>query len=142
MLVAHFLAYLYKNLPYYTCQRIHYWVYNKSRGSTSGTGSRGVLNLKSSSRLLHPWQAFAKLFGDELKLKVDTEWEEYQKENPGETYTTNDRFNFHNKKMQEWYEDSDSDTKAKVEEFRVQGKDSKEEGDDSDDEGPNFSLQK
>jgi hypothetical protein len=77
------------------------------------------------------------LFGEELKSRVDTEWQQYQDENPNETYTTNDRFNFHNKKMQEWYEESDSEAKVKVEEFRVQ---SKEEGDD--DEGPNFSMQK
>jgi hypothetical protein len=132
----HSLAYL-SDFFTYPCQRIHYWVYNKSRGSTSGTGTRGVLKLKSNSRLLHPWQAFAKLFGEELKSKVDTEWQQHQEENPNETYTKNDRFNFHNKKMQEWYEESDSDAKAKVEEFRVQ---CKEEGDD--DEDQNFSRQK
>ena len=87
--------------------------------------------------MLQPWQAFAKLFGDELKSRVDTEWEEYKEKNPNETYTTKDHFNFHNKKMQEWYEESDSNIRKQVEEFRVQ---CKEEGDN--DENPNLVLQK
>jgi hypothetical protein len=124
----------------YTCQRIHYWVYNKSRGSSSGTGTRGVLPLKSNPRLLQPWQAFAKLFGEELKSRVDTEWQEYQEANPGETYTKNDRFNFHNKKMQEWYDESESEAKEQVEEFRSKYKEGSVEGDD--DENPNVLLQR
>lgn len=89
--------------------------------------------------MLQPWQAFSKLFGDDLKSRVDAEWQQYQEENSNasETYTTNDRFNFHNKKMQEWYDESNSEAKEKVEEFRLQCKD---EGDDNED--PNFSLQK
>ena len=87
--------------------------------------------------MLQPWQAFAKLFGDKLKSRVDTEWEEYKEKTPNETYTTKDCFNFHNKKMQEWYEESDSDIRKQVEEFRVQ---CKEEGDY--DENPNLVLQK
>ena len=84
--------------------------------------------------MLQPWQAFAKLFGDNLKSRVDTEWQEYE-ENPNETYTTKNCFNFHNKKMQEWYEELDPDVRKQVEEFRVQ---CKEEGDD--DENPNLIL--
>src|ERR1700678_1140612 len=128
------------NLHCYTCQRIHYWFYNKSRGSSSGTGTRGVLNLKGNSRLLQPWQAFAKLFGDDLKARVDTEWQEYQEENPSETYTTSDRFNFHNKKMQEWYGESEPEVKKQVDEFRLQYKEGLLEEDD--DKNPNLVLQK
>ena len=87
--------------------------------------------------MLQPWQAFAKLFSDDLKSRVDTEWQEYKEQNQNETYTTKDRFNFHNKKMQEWYEESDTDVKKQVEGFWVQ---CKEEGDD--DEDPNSVLQK
>ena len=76
--------------------------------------------------MLQLWQAFAKLFGDNLKSRVDTEWQEYKKENPNETYTTKDHFNFHNKKMQEWYEESDPDVRKQIEEFQVQ---CEEEGD-------------
>jgi hypothetical protein len=90
--------------------------------------------------LLQPWQAFAKLFGDDFKSKVDTEWQKYQEENPNESNTTNDRFNFHNKKMQEWYDESDPKAKKQVEEFRLQCKEGSLEGDD--DENPNSVLQK
>lgn len=123
-----------------TCQRIHYWVYNKSRGSNSGSGTRGVLNLKSNPRLLQPWQAFSKLFGEELKTKFDTEWHEYQEANSNETYTTMDRFNFHNKKMQDWYGESSSESKEKVEEFRLKYKEGSVEEDD--DDHPNVLMQK
>jgi hypothetical protein len=91
--------------------------------------------------LLQPWQAFAKLFGDDLKARVDTEWQEYQEENPNENYTTTDRFNFHNKKMQEWYSESDPEAKKQVEEFRLQYKEGLLEGDD-DNDNPNIVLQK
>ncbi|KAF8233453.1 hypothetical protein L208DRAFT_1081421, partial [Tricholoma matsutake] len=59
-------------------KRIHNWIYNKSRGSSSGSGTQKVLNLKSTSRLLHHWQAFAKLYGEELKPKFNTEWEAHK----------------------------------------------------------------
>lgn len=125
----------------HTCQRIHFWVYNKSRGSSSGTGTRGVLKLKGNPRLLQPWQAFAKLFGDDLKSKVDNEWQQYQVANPNQAYTKNDRFNFHNKKMQEWYEESDSKAKKQVAEYRVHYKEGTiVDGDEDDD--PNLVLQK
>lgn len=90
--------------------------------------------------MLQPWQAFAKLFSEEFKSRVDTEWQEYQKANSNTTYTTNDRFNFHNKKMQDWYDESDSETKKQVEEFRLKYKEGSVEGDD--DKNPNHLLQK
>jgi hypothetical protein len=90
--------------------------------------------------LLQPWQAFAKLFGDDLKSRVDTEWQKYQEENPNESYTKNDRFNFHNKKMQEWYDESAPEAKRQVEDFRLQCKEGLVEGDE--DENPNLVLQK
>jgi hypothetical protein len=133
-------CFLIPNLITYTCQRIHDWFYNKSRGSSSGTGTRGVLSLKGNLRLLQPWQAFSKLFGEELKSKVDSEWQEHQEANPSDSYTKHDRFNFHNKKMQEWYEESDSGTKEQVEEFRLKFKEGPVEGDE--DENPNSYWQK
>ena len=80
------------------------------------------------------------MFGDGFKSRVDSEWQEYQEENPNESYTKNDRFNFHNKKMQEWYDESDSEVKKQVEEFRLQCKEGLQE--DGDDENPNLILQK
>jgi hypothetical protein len=78
------------------------------------------------------------MFGDDFKSKLDTEWEEYQEKNPTQSYTTNDRFNFHNKKMQEWYDKSDPEVKKQVEEFRLQYK----QGLGDDVEDPNSVLQK
>ena len=103
----------------YFCQRIHDWIYNRRRGSNSGTGTRGLLKLKST-RLLHPWQAFYKLFGEDMKSKVDTQWQEFRKENPDSTITL---FHFRNTKMQVWYEESSPEVKAQVEEYRQQYKD-------------------
>jgi hypothetical protein len=80
------------------------------------------------------------LFGDDLKSRVDTEWQKYQEENPNESYTKNDRFNFHNKKMQEWYDESAPEAKRQVEDFRLQCKEGLVEGDE--DENPNLVLQK
>jgi ABC-type phosphate transport system substrate-binding protein len=45
-------------------QRLHEYIYNKSRGSSSGSGTRKTLKLNNNSRSLHPWQAFAKLGGE------------------------------------------------------------------------------
>ena len=53
-------------------QRIHDWIYNKSHGLSLGSGTWKALNLKSTSQLLHHWQAFAKSYGEELKLKFNT----------------------------------------------------------------------
>jgi hypothetical protein len=80
------------------------------------------LNLKNNSRSLHPWQAFAKLYGDDLKAKVDNEWKEYREANPEASHSHQARFKFHNRKMQEWYEEADTEKKKEVEEFRQKSK--------------------
>ena len=72
--------------------------------------------------------------------RLETEWQEYQEENPDETYTTMDCFNFHNKKMQEWYDESDSGAKDQVEEFWLKYKEGLLEGDD--DANQNLLLQR
>ena len=117
-------------------QRIHDWIYNKSRGSSSGSGTRKVLNLKSTSWLLHHWQAFAKLYGEELKPKFNTVWEAHKEANPTKEFTHRDRFTFRNQKMQEWYNSADETTKEKVEEFRQEYKSMNSGGDN-----PNRILQ-
>lgn len=71
--------------------------------------------------------------GEELKPRVDTEWAAYLEANPDAGHSTHDRFNFHNKKMQEWYEETDAEVKKQVEAFRQQRKDELvDEGDESD----------
>lgn len=113
-------------------------MYNKSRGSSSGSGTRKTLDLKNNSRSLHPWQAFAKLFGNDLKARVDEEWKEYQEANPEASHSHQDRFKFHNQKMKIWYEEADIERKNEVEEFRQKAKDVLEGGDASD---PNRQFQ-
>jgi hypothetical protein len=88
------------------------------------------LNLKNNSRSLHPWQAFSKLFGNDLKAKVDIEWKEYLKADSEASNSRQARFKFHNKKMQEWYEEADEEKKKEVEEFRQKSKDGFLEGGD------------
>lgn len=78
------------------------------------------------------------MYGEELKARVDTEWETYQHEHPDVTHTTRDRFIFHNQKMQDWYEEAESDVKGKVEEFRQQHKDGIVEGDEGNDANHHF----
>ncbi|KAF8222617.1 hypothetical protein L208DRAFT_1321478 [Tricholoma matsutake] len=118
-------------------KRIHDWIYNKSCGLTLGSGTRKVLNLKSTSHLLHHWEAFAKLYGEELKLKFNTEWEAHKEANPTKEFTHHDHFTFHNQKMQKWYNSANETTKEKVEEFQQEYKSMDSEGNN-----PNRMLQK
>lgn len=83
-------------------------------------------------RSLHPWQAYSKLFGNDLKSRVDDEWKEYQEANPEANHSHQARFKFHNKKMQEWYEEADTEKKKEVEEFRQKSKGDLLEGGDDD----------
>jgi hypothetical protein len=107
----------------YVCKQTHNWIYNKSRPNTSGTGSRAVLRLKATTRLLHPWQAFSKLRGEQLKPKVDDEWEKYVEANPTAGHSPGEWFNFRNQKMQEWYNKLDDEERKQVEEYRQKYKD-------------------
>lgn len=108
-------------------------MYNKSRGSTSGSGTRKTLNLKSSSRSLHPWQAFSKLFGDDLKAKFESEWKEHKEANPEASHSNKARFKFRNEKMKAWYDEADTEKKKQVDEYRQKYRDDLlEGGDDSD----------
>lgn len=109
------------------------YIYNKSRGSNSGSGTRKTLNLNSNSRTLHPWQAFAKLYKDDLKAKFDREWKEYQEANPEASHSHQARFKFHNEKMKEWYEEADIEKKKEVDEYRQKLKNDLLEGGDASD---------
>ena len=106
-------------------KKIHDWLYYRHRGSSSGTGTRATLKLASTRRLLLPWQAFQKLFSDELKAGMETEWQEHRKENPDSPKTL---FQFRNERAQARYEESDEEVKKQVEEYRQQCKDGSVEG--------------
>jgi hypothetical protein len=58
------------------------------------------------------------MLGEQLKTRVDNEWEEYVKANATAGHSPGDWFTFRNGKMQEWYEDLDDEGKKQVEEFR------------------------
>jgi len=62
-------------------------------------------------------------------MRVDEEWKKYQEANPEANHGHQDHFKFHNKKMQEWFEEANSETKKKVEEFRQNSKGDLLEGD-------------
>ena len=50
-------------------------------------------------------------------MKVDNEWKEYWEANPEASHSHQARFKFHNRKMQEWYEEANIEKKKEVEEF-------------------------
>ena len=58
------------------------------------------------------------------------EWKEYQEANPEASHSHQACFKFHNKKMQEWYEEADIEKKKEVEEFQQKPKDELLEGGD------------
>ena len=89
-------------------------------------------------RSLHPWQAFAKLFGNNLKDKIDNEWKEYKEANPEASHSHQACFKLYNKKMQEWYDEANIEKKKEVEDFRQKSKDDLLEGGDD----PNQLFQK
>ena len=97
---------------------------------SSGYGTRKTLYLKGTFQPLHSWQAFAKLFGNDLKDRVDNEWKEYKEANPEANNSHQAHFKFHNKKMQEWYDEADIEKKKEVEEFQQKSKDNLSEGGD------------
>ena len=87
------------------------------------SGTWKTLNLKKISWTLHPWQAFAKLFKNNLKERFDNKWKNYQEANPEASHSHQAHFKFHNMKMQEWYKEADIEKKKEVEEFRQKSKD-------------------
>ena len=108
-------------------KKIKDWLYNHRRGSNSGTGTRGTLKLGTGPRLLQSWQAYQKLFSDELKPRVQLMWQDFLRENPGSAKTL---FQFRNEQMQVWYDESSPDVKKQVEEYRQHCKEGVVSGDD------------
>jgi len=86
---------------------------------------KGNLNLAAPSRALHPWQAFSKLFSEDLKPKVAQEWKDFCATNPESTTTL---FAYRNSLMKKWYAEAGPDIKAKVESFWQEQKSNGGEG--------------
>jgi len=86
----------------------------------SGTGTCQVLKLQKAPKLLQMWQAYQNPFWhDELKGKVDEEWEGYQVKMAEERKPKKSYFAFTSSKMQEWFEATLPEVKARVEQHRL-----------------------
>lgn len=73
-----------------------------------------------------------------MKAKVESEWKEYQEANPEANHSPQARFKFRNEMMKKWFEEADTKTKEKVEEYRQNLLGESGGGDDSD---PNHQFQ-
>lgn len=81
-----------------------FWFHNHTRGSSSGTGKRGLLNLQKKAKLLQPWQAYQNLYySSKLKPLVDKAWEDYKAKFPVGVKPEKSRFVFGNEKVQSLY---------------------------------------
>lgn len=100
-------------------QRIKYWFHNNTRGSSSGTGARGVLKLSSTPKLVQPWQAYQNKFYDaKLKPKVEEAWNRYLSEVPEGQKPAKTLFEVRNRVVRELYENETDEVKQEVEEHR------------------------
>jgi hypothetical protein len=95
------------------------------RGSSSGTGRRGVLKLSAAPKHVQFWQAYQnKYYDSTLRSEVEEAWKQYLSELPeGQTLKT--LFKFRNQLVQKFYEDETDDVKREVEEHRLAMKASK-----------------
>ncbi|KIL68674.1 hypothetical protein M378DRAFT_70647 [Amanita muscaria Koide BX008] len=95
------------------------WFNNHTRATSSGTGSRQVLNLSPLPKLVQPWQAYQNLYWDsELREKTDNAWKAHKAGCPEGSTIPSNGFAFRNQKLKLWYEESSDETKAAVEAHR------------------------
>ncbi|THH22511.1 hypothetical protein EUX98_g8181 [Antrodiella citrinella] len=106
--------------------RLHQWFGNHTRKMVAGSSkprlSKGMLNLGKRSQVLHPYQAYLKLYNKKLRPTIDTKYAEY-KAGLGEGETPQDKWPFTIKLVQQLLNDEDEDVKAEVEAARRDGKD-------------------
>ena len=112
-------------------QHVQSWFHNHSHGTTSGSGSRGILKVKAAPKMLQGWQAYHHYhltYDLEWRGKVDQVWEDYQldwlKNNPG-VKPPKKRFDVANEFIKEKYA---AETPDKVNEVYEYHKKLKEEG--------------
>ncbi|KAG6825878.1 hypothetical protein H0H92_002020 [Tricholoma furcatifolium] len=106
-------------------KRIFEWFHNHSRVTTSGTNKRSILKL-TASRPLQDWQAFGKMFSDELKDVRDAGYTAYlQSLPPSEKPKT--KLAWSMAFLKDRLENASEDVKAEVEEFRMNGSTSEEQ---------------
>ena len=97
-------------------QQVKFWFHNHTRGSSSGTGTRGVLKLGPGPKLVQPWQAYLNMFQHtKLKDKIDDAWNEHLIEVPEDQKNPKKLFGIRNKVAQKMYATETSDVKKEVE---------------------------
>lgn len=120
-------------------QRVKFWFHNHTRGSSSGSGTRGILKLGPSTKSVQPWQAYLnKYHGSRLKEKVNDAWQEYLSTVPEGQRPEKTLFEIRNKLAQKLYEAEAAEVKQEVEEHRQKMKN----GEDIDDTDRNRKFQK
>lgn len=106
-------------LTHLSYQRVLYWFHNHTRGSSSGTGTRGLLKLQPKNKLLQPWQAYQNLFyNSKLKPLVESAWETYRAQFPMDTKPPKTRFAVMNELIQELYAAETKEVREQVEAHR------------------------
>lgn len=111
-----------------------YWFHNHTRGSSSGTGTRGVLKLSNIPKLLQPWQAYQnKFYETKLKHIVEESWSLYSGQFPKGQKPEKTLFEFRNQLVQKLYREETDEIKQEVEEHRQALKASKMASNVSDD---------
>ncbi|KAM6501765.1 hypothetical protein JOM56_001742 [Amanita muscaria] len=100
------------------------WFNNHTRATSSGMGTRQVLNLGAGPKLVQHWQAFQNLHWETgLRDKVEDAWKAYKDGFPDGCEIPLSRFAFRNQKLRQWYTESSEETKAAVEAHRQVMKD-------------------
>lgn len=100
-------------------QRIKFWFHNHTRGASSGAGTRGILKLGPSAKVVQPWQAYLNRFQHtKLKTEIDGAWEEYLKDIPEGEKPQKTQFEIRNKLAWNLYANETVAVKEEVKEHR------------------------
>lgn len=96
-----------------------FWFHNNTRGSSSGSGTRGILKLSTAAKLVQPWQAYLNKFQHtKLKKKIEDAWRDYRKGVPNGEKPEKTLFEIRNKVARELYEEESTEVKREVENHR------------------------
>ena len=118
-------------------QRIKAWFHNHTQGSTSATGTRGILKITGQSRLRQEWQIYQTMtYENKWKEVIDSEWDNYQKKWKAEHPNTDllqGCFTFMNSFLKEKYKEESEEVKKEVREHRAVMKDDIDEKDNRND---------
>lgn len=104
-------------------QRIKAWFHNHTRGSTSGSGTRGLLKINGQTRFRQEWQVYQTMtYETQWKTVIDNEWDAYQakwkSDHPG-TELPQGRFAFMNSFLKDKYNSESDEVKTAVKERRA-----------------------